>query len=83
VASRVSAAVRIGGRRWDLKLDNGIAVRLPEEGAGDALRLLAAAAGEGLFERDILAIDLRMEDRLVVQITPLAAERRTLPEKSS
>jgi cell division protein FtsQ len=83
VASRVSAAVRIGGRRWDLKLDNGIAVRLPEEGTGDALRLLAAAAGEGLLERDILAIDLRMEDRLVVQITPLAAERRTLPEKSS
>ncbi|NNG04325.1 MAG: FtsQ-type POTRA domain-containing protein, partial [Inquilinus sp.] len=80
VADRVEAAILVSGRRWDLRLDSGIDVRLPEDGLDAALqRLSELEAKSGLFDRDILAIDLRLEDRLAVQVTPAANERRRLP----
>lgn len=84
VAGRVAAAIRVGERRWDLRLTNGIDVRLPEHDAAAALGHLARALADGnLFERDILLIDLRLEDRLVIRTSPLSAERRRLPEENT
>lgn len=84
VAERVQSAVRIGGRRWDLHLDNGVNVRLPEAEAGRALlRLAELQVADSLFDRDILSIDLRLADRLVVETSPIAAERRRLPEENT
>ena len=66
---RVAAAVRIGGRRWNLRLDNGVDVRLPEEGAKGAWTRLARYEREHqLLRRDIIAVDLRVPDRLVVRM---------------
>jgi cell division protein FtsQ len=77
LASRVEAATLINGRRWDLKLDNGVDIRLPELDAASALRRLAAVQKSGqLLERDVVAVDLRMPDRLAVQTSAAAAERR-------
>lgn len=68
---RVVAAVRIGDRRWNVKLDNDMTVLLPEDGIVDAWAKLARAAKEGsLLERDVTRIDLRMPDRLVVRRAP-------------
>lgn len=84
VAQRVAAAIRVGARRWDLRLVNGIDVRLPEHAPALALAHLARALEEGnLFERDILLIDLRLEDRLVIRTSPVSAERRRLPEENT
>ena len=84
IAERVEAAILVSGRRWDLRLDNGVNVRLPEEGVVQALaRLSEAEASSGLFDRDIVAIDLRLGDRLVVQTTPGASVRRHLPEEDT
>ena len=84
VAGRVVAAVRIGGRRWELRLDNGVSVSLPERGLGRALaRLAAAETTQRLIDRDIVAIDLRLADRMVIQATPMATERRRLPEEDT
>ncbi|HET8729003.1 MAG TPA: cell division protein FtsQ/DivIB [Alphaproteobacteria bacterium] len=84
IAERVEAAVRVGGRRWDLKLENGVDIRLPEDGVEAALTQLSdMAAVSALFERDIIAIDLRITDRLVIQTSPFAAERRRLPEENT
>jgi cell division protein FtsQ len=66
---RVTAAVRVGGRRWNLKLDNGIDVRLPEEDAASAWSKLAALERENkLLSRDVTAVDMRLPDRLIVSV---------------
>lgn len=70
---RVKAAVRVGERRWNLRLDNGVEVRLPEEGAEAALaELVRLAREQDILGRDIKAIDLRFPDRLIVKL-PQAA----------
>ena len=77
---RVVAASRVAGRRWNLRLDNGVEVRLPEEDAAAAWSRLAGLEREHrLLERDLAAVDLRLPDRLVVRLTPEAAARRHNP----
>jgi len=69
LAKRVQASSWIGSRRWDLKLDNGVQVSLPENGVADALRELDdAEASSKLFERDVAAIDLRLPGKMVVRL---------------
>jgi cell division protein FtsQ len=66
---RVAAAIRVGGRRWNLKLDNGIDVRLPEDDAASAWSRLAALQRDNqLLSRDVVAVDLRLPDRLIVRV---------------
>ncbi|MFA6153764.1 cell division protein FtsQ/DivIB [Mesorhizobium sp.] len=77
LASRVKAYVRVGERRWDLKLDNGITVKLPDDGEDQAIaELVGMDRDNGLLSRDIAAVDMRLSDRLVVQLTPEAATQR-------
>lgn len=65
---RVAAAVRVGGRRWNLRFDNGVDVELPELNFAAAWRRLADFERlHQLLERDITVIDLRLPDRLVVR----------------
>ena len=74
---RVRAAFLISDRRWDLQLENGISVRLPEENIDAALADLVKMDEEsGLLSRDILAIDMRLGDRVTVRLTDEATEQR-------
>jgi cell division protein FtsQ len=74
---RVEAMVRVGGRRWNLRMKNGIRVRLPEQGVGRAWARLAEAENrQKLLRRDVILIDLRLGDRMVVRIAPEAMRRR-------
>ncbi len=74
----VRASVLVGERRWNLRLQNGIEVRLPQSGAAAALeRLVALAAEKKLFTRDVLIIDLRLPDRVTVRLSDAAAQVRT------
>lgn len=77
IASRVKAYVRVAGRRWDIHLDNGVVVKLPEDGVGDALAQLSRLdADQQVLSRDIAAVDLRLPDRTTIRLTPEAQERR-------
>ncbi|WP_440980709.1 cell division protein FtsQ/DivIB [Shinella sumterensis] len=77
IKSRVKAYIRVAGRRWDLRLDNGIVVKLPEHNVPRAMDTLATLeAEESILERDIAAVDLRLEDRTTVRLTEGALERR-------
>jgi len=74
---RIRAGTLVSGRRWTLKMDNGMDVRLPELGAADALaRLVKLENEQKILEKDVLAIDLRMADRVVVRLTEEAALAR-------
>jgi cell division protein FtsQ len=60
-------AVLIGKRRWNIKINRGITVKLPEKGITYALGILEEISdGNGFFNNDISAIDLRMLDRVIV-----------------
>lgn len=84
LATRVKAAVWVGARRWNIRLDNGVDVRLPEEnGAAAWIELAKAQRQHGLIDRDLIAIDLRQPDRLIVRLTPEAAARRRDPGDST
>ncbi len=73
----VKAYVRIAGRRWDLHMKNGVIVKLPETAVDKALALLTRMQNEEqLLDRDIVAVDLRLDDRTAIQLSPGAAERR-------
>lgn len=77
LARRVVGYIRVADRRWDLRLDNGITVRLPEQGEDAALAQLVRLDQEnGLLSRDVVAIDLRLTDRIAVQLSPDAAVAR-------
>ena len=73
----VRAAVLVGERRWNLRLKNGIDVQLPESDAAAGLeRLVALDREKNLITRDILAIDLRLPDRVTVRLSDAAAQAR-------
>ena len=75
--AQVQAAVLVGGRRWDIRLKNGIKVYLPEvETFAAWVRLAQLEAENRIFDRDVAAIDLRFPDRLVVRLTPAAAAKK-------
>lgn len=75
--AHLRAAVLSGTRRWNLKLDNGLDVKLPEEGLPEAMRRLTALIkDQHLLDRDILSLDMRQPDRLVLRLTEEAASDR-------
>jgi cell division protein FtsQ len=80
LARRVRAAVRIADRRWNLRFDNGVDVRLPENNPMDAWRKLARLERQyRILARDIVLLDLRLPDRLIVRLSPAEARRRRHP----
>jgi len=77
IRGQLQAAVLVAERRWNLMLKNGIDVRLPETGAEQALDMLAKLDRDNkILSRDITAIDLRLPDRVTVQLSEEAAAAR-------
>ena len=75
IQGRVTAAVRVGERRWNLRLANGIDVLLPEGAETQALaRLAELQAQHRLLDRPLQAIDMRLPDRFVFRPQPKDAE---------
>jgi cell division protein FtsQ len=76
LAALVKAYVRVGERRWNLVLENGVTILLPEGREEEQLAELARIDREqALLSRDISEIDMRLPDRLVVRLGEAAAER--------
>ncbi|MFT4012942.1 MAG: cell division protein FtsQ/DivIB [Paracoccus sp. (in: a-proteobacteria)] len=69
ILPRLRGLERIGERRWDLVLDRGQRIMLPSDGALRALeRAMAMDKALDMLSRDILAVDLREENRPVLRI---------------
>jgi cell division protein FtsQ len=77
VRDQVRASILVGDRRWNLRLKNGIDVRLPDTDVERALETLARLhAQKNLLNRDITAVDLRLPDRLTVRLSDAVAQAR-------
>ncbi|MBV8923789.1 MAG: cell division protein FtsQ/DivIB [Bradyrhizobium sp.] len=77
VSNVTKAAIYVGERRWNLRTKDGLDIRLPEHDVGNALATLSRLDQEDrLFSRDIVAIDMRLADRLTVQLSDDAAKAR-------
>jgi cell division protein FtsQ len=77
IRSQLRASIMVADRRWNLRLKNGIDVRLPETNVEQALdRLVALDREKKILSRDILAIDLRLPDRVTVRLSDAAAAAR-------
>jgi len=76
LGKRVRALTWVGGRRWTVRLDNGMDVQLPElDPAGAWTHLATLAREHGVLERDVVTIDLRIPDQLIMRVTPAARQR--------
>jgi len=69
LANRVASIIRVGGRRWNVRLSGGVEIKLPEEHPEIAWKKLAEIHAEKqLLDRAIKSIDLRVVDRLIIQL---------------
>src|ERR1700753_2725426 len=77
VRAVTKAAIFVGERRWNLRLQDGLDIRLPENDVDTALATLSKLdQDDKLFSRDIVAVDMRLPDRLSVQLSDDAAKAR-------
>ena len=66
---KLLAAIRVGDRRWTLKLTSGTEILLPDDNVPEALDSLVKLERErGVLKRDVAAVDLRLLDRITVRV---------------
>ncbi|MFS2318370.1 cell division protein FtsQ/DivIB [Maricaulis sp. D1M11] len=71
ISERVVGAIRVGERRWNLRLKSGADVRLPEGDVAASLAILANLQAErGILRLAAESFDLRGEGDLVVRALP-------------
>jgi cell division protein FtsQ len=76
LGARVTAAVRVAERRWNLHMKSGTDVLLPEGAEVAALEKLdKLQQDQALLDRPLAVIDMRLPDKLVVR--PMASDGRS------
>jgi cell division protein FtsQ len=81
---RVTAAVLVGQRRWNLRMDNGVDIKLPETDAVAAwARFAALERQHQLLAKDVTVIDLRQPDKLIVRQVPAIEESEGEPQPAA
>ncbi len=71
LADEVVAAVYVGERRWNLRFDSGVNVMLPEEETGAAWKRLAEMQREqGILQKSVQSIDMRLFERIFIKLLP-------------
>lgn len=84
IAKLVDSSVLVAERRWTLHLKGGVEVLLPAHGPEQALRTLVDLdRTKQLLSRDIVAIDLRLSDRVTVRQSDAAAAARDAALKAA
>jgi len=70
------ASVRVGDRRWTLKLKSGVEILLPDDNIADALKTYAnVERNRGLVGDNIAGVDLRLADRVTFRLRDIKAPR--------
>ena len=80
LAEKIAASVRVGERRWNLRMTSGTDVMLPEGHEVAALdRLIQLQQEHAVLDRPLVAIDLRLPDRMVFRPKPDARDGAVVP----
>lgn len=84
VAKLIESSVLVAERRWTLHLKGGLEVLLPAQAPDKALQTLVDLdRTKQLLSRDIVAIDLRLTDRVTVRQSDAAAATRDAALKAA
>jgi cell division protein FtsQ len=68
IREMTSALIRVGERRWNLRLRDGLDIKLPEKELDEALEVLATLhEAHGILDQELEYIDLRDPERMVVR----------------
>jgi len=82
LGARVTAAIRVGDRRWNLRIDNAIDVLLPADEPARAWAQLARLdRSSALLQRDVQTIDIRLPDRVVLRVSPETPKETPVSKK--
>jgi cell division protein FtsQ len=74
---RIQAGILVSGRRWTLKMTNGIDVYFPEANPAAAMASLAQLQRDShILDKDVLSLDLRQPGRMIARLTEDAAAAR-------
>ncbi len=74
VRDRLRGFIRVGERRWDVILDRGQTIKLPETEAATSLeRVIELDVAQDLLERDVSVVDFRNPLRPVLRLGETAA----------
>ncbi|OJX09575.1 MAG: hypothetical protein BGO77_04160 [Caedibacter sp. 37-49] len=75
IIGRVTGAIYLGKRRWDLMLDNRLKLKLGEGKIKQSLtHFVNLEESRKISDKNVIAIDLRFEDKVYFQLAPEAAE---------
>lgn len=75
IETRLRGLLRVGERRWDVVLDRGQRILLPEDAPRVALeRVIALDQVSELLNRDVATVDMRNPDRPTLRLNSGAAE---------
>lgn len=75
IVGRLRGLRRMGMRRWDMILDRGQIIQLPEQNPTEALnRVLALNAAQKILARDVVTVDMRDATRPILRLTDVATE---------
>jgi cell division protein FtsQ len=78
IRNQLHAAVLVAERRWNVMLQNGIAIQLPATGLAQALDTLVKLDRDNkILSRDVATIDMRLADRVTVRQSDEAAAARS------
>ena len=84
LASRVTGATYLGERRWDVRVDDRVWVRLPEQRPLDAwLRLAQMESEHSLLRRKVLAADIRNPRQWIFRLPPGTRLRMAIENSGS
>ena len=77
LAEHIRAGTLVSDRRWNLKLDNGMDVRLPEMKPEIAMqRFISLQTNDRILDKDLLSLDFREPDRVIARLSEEAAGAR-------
>lgn len=75
LAPRTHGIVRMGERRWDVVLDRGQRILLPETGAVQALeRVIVLHQAQYVMDRDLAHVDMRLGQRPTIRMNEAAVD---------